>query len=127
MSDRGFDNVLAGLDDEQPEGSQEATKKQPVRGSQKARKARTRKAEGAEPRPKREAGQSEQRGARKKPEYLQINTNIRRSLHASLFYYLKAERTTLSAVVEELLERWVDERGGEFVPAKPKRGKNAEQ
>ena len=123
MSDQRteYDAVLAGLDDEQPESNPEATARQPARGAQKARKARTRKARGAEPRPKRETGTSDQRGPRKDPEYVQINASVRRSLHASLFYYLKVERKTLSSVIEELLESWVDERGGEFVPPARKR------
>ena len=116
MSDQRteYDAVLAGLDDDTPP---EAPKKAPRKRSGPRQKA-TRSAVKAEPRPKREAGQSEQRGPRADPEYTQINANIRGTLKASLFYYLKAERRTLSSVVEELLEQWVDERGGEFVPAR---------
>ena len=127
MSDQEFDGLLAGLADEQPESNRKATSKQPARGAQKPRKARTRKAEGSKtPRPKRETGTSDQRGRRKPEErdkYAQINASIRKDLKPSLFFYLKVEGKTLSEVIEELLERWVDERGGEFVPATRKRPK----
>ena len=115
MSDQRdeYDAILAGLEDE-------PMTQKPPRKRSAPRRAATRKAAGAEPRPKRATGQSEQRGPRADPEYVQLNANIRRTLHASLFYYLKAERRTLSSVVEELLEQWVDERGGEFVPPKRK-------
>ena len=118
MSDQRteYDDVLAGLDDDTPP---EAPKKAPRKRSGPRQKA-TRSAVKADPRPKREAGQSEQRGPRKDPDYVQINANIPRSLKASLFYYLKAEAppnpTTLSELVDSLLRQWVDERGGEFVP-----------
>lgn len=119
MSDQRteYDAVLAGLDDDTPA---EAPKKAPRKRSGPRQKA-TRSAVKADPRPKRETGQSEQRGPRADPAYTQVNANIRGTLKASLFYYLKAEKRTLSSVVEELLEQWVDERGGEFVPPKPKR------
>jgi hypothetical protein len=110
----GFDAALAGLlDEEERPAKKRATASRKRSGP---RERATRSAVKAEPRPKREAGQSEQRGARADPEYTQINANIRGTLKASLFYYLKAEKRSLSSVVEELLEAWVDERGGEFVP-----------
>ena len=41
-----------------------------------------------------------------------MNASIRKGLKPSLFFYLKQEGKSLSAVIEEFLEAYVEERGG---------------
>lgn len=103
MSD--FDNLLAGLEDEpkaEPEKAQGKPKAKPRRAQGKT-KAQPKQAPVAK---------SEQRGPRADPTYRQVNANIPRELHASLFFYLKQEGRTLSALIEELLEGYVESQGG---------------
>jgi len=108
MSD-DYENLLAGLEDE-PAEEEQATEsptrasKRPSRGKGK-RKAET-------------VAKSEQRGPRADPAFVQVNANIPKELHASLFFYLKQEGLTLSALVNELLGEWVDDQGGIIAPRK---------
>lgn len=99
MSD--YRDLLAGLDDDQPTEEQ----KQPKRQRKAAPQA---------------AGKSEQRGPRADPAFVQVNANIPKELHASLFFYLKAEGRTLSALVNDLLTEYVEGQGGIITPRKPK-------
>lgn len=73
-----------------------------------------------------EGGASEQRGKRADPDYVQVNANIPRELRASLFFYLKQEGRSLSGLVEELLEEYVEERGGIIAPKKPGKRKRSD-
>jgi hypothetical protein len=105
MSD-SVKNIVAGLKDDPTEAAST-----PASAPQKPRKAR---------RPKTvEVGSSEQRGARRDPNQTQLATTIRKDLRASLWYYLKREGKTMSALIEEQLEAWVDQQGGLIEP-KPK-------
>jgi len=102
-----YESLLSGLEDKKPEEQEQP--KQPTR------QRRQRKAAAAET-----TGQSEQRGPRADPAFVQVNANIPKELHASLFYYLKAEGRTLSALVNDLLAGYVEEQGGIITRRKPK-------
>lgn len=102
MSD--YKNLLAGLEDGQPK--EEKEQQQPIR-------KRRPKAEAA-------ASKSDQRGPRADPAFVQVNANIPKELHASLFFYLKAEGRTLSALVNDLLTEYVEEQGGIITRKKEK-------
>lgn len=97
-----YESLLSGLEDEQPEEQE-----QPKRPRRQRKAAVT-------------TGKSEQRGPRADPAFVQVNANIPKELHASLFYYLKAEGRTLSALVNDLLTEYVEEQGGIITPRKPK-------
>lgn len=93
-----YESLLSGLEDEQP-----AEEEQPKRRRRQRPAA---------------AARSEQRGPRADPSFVQVNANIPKELHASLFYYLKAEGRTLSALVNDLLTEYVEEQGGIITPRK---------
>lgn len=115
MSDN-FDSLLAGLEDE-PEPKEEKAPSAP-KGTRRKASGAPRK--GRTPAKAAEAAKSEQRGPRADPSYRQVNANIPRELHASLFFYLKQEGRTLSSLIEELLAEYVEEQGG-IIGAKRKR------
>jgi hypothetical protein len=105
MSDQDFDQVLAGLDADEKKEVPKAAK----RGYR------------AQPRPvavppagsaRRTTATSVQRGKRADDAYTQVNASIRKELKPSLFFYLKQDGKTLSEVVEDFLEAYVEERGG---------------
>jgi hypothetical protein len=107
MSDQ-VENILAGLRDDEP-----TTPQTPATAPQKPRKAR---------RPKTvEVASTEQRGARNDPNYTQLATTVRKDLRASLWFYLKREGKTMSSLIEELLEDWVEEQGGVIESPPPKK------
>jgi len=105
MSD-SVKNIVAGLKEDPNEGASA-----PTSAAEKPRKAPRTKAL--------KVGSSEQRGARRDPNQTQLATTIRKDLRASLWYYLKREGKTMSALIEEQLEAWVDQQGGLIEP-KPK-------
>lgn len=120
-----YDTLLEALEDDQVPAktgkarpSATARKRSSTRSGPRERA--TTAAAKTDPRPKRESGASDQRGDRAKPDYVQVNANIPRSLKASVYFYLKSEPpenpTTFSALVDKLLRDWVDERGGVFKP-----------
>jgi hypothetical protein len=102
MSD-SVKNIVAGLKDEPAEAPENASS-----AAEKARKAPRTKAL--------RVSASDQRGARKDPAYTQLATTVRKDLRASLWYYLKREEKTMSSLIEELLEGWVEEQGGIIAP-----------
>jgi hypothetical protein len=109
MSD-SVKNAVAGLKDDPTEAAEA-----PASAPQKPRKAPRTKVV--------EVGSSEQRGARKDPAYTQLATTVRKDLRASLWYYLKREEKTMSSLIEELLEDWVEEQGGIVEPQKKGKGR----
>ena len=109
MSD-SVKNIVAGLKDDPTEAAEA-----PASAPQKPRKARRAKAV--------EVGSSEQRGARRDPAYTQLATTVRKDLRASLWYYLKREEKTMSSLIEDLLEDWVENQGGVISEKKPRGGK----
>ena len=92
-------NIVAGMKDEPAEAPEN-----PASAAEKPKKARRAKSV--------EVGSSDQRGARSDPAYPQLATTVRKDLRASLWYYLKREGKTMSALIEEQLEAWVEEQGG---------------
>jgi hypothetical protein len=98
MSD-SVKNIVAGLKDDPNEGASA-----PTSAAEKPRKAPRTKAL--------RVSATDQRGARKDPAYTQLATTVRKDLRASLWYYLKRDEKTMSALIEELLEDWVEKQGG---------------
>lgn len=112
MSDN-LDAILSGLDD--------AVKKPKATTARRKPRKRTAPSTAPKPASKKTVGTSDQRGKRADPEKTQVNANISAELKASLFYYLKAEGTTLQDVIEKLLADWVERQGGIIAPPKKKR------
>ena len=106
MSDR-IDDIRTGGPSEKP-----ATR--PRLPRRKAEKAAP--SEAVEPR-------STQRGKRADDAYTQVKASIRKELKPSLFFYLKQDAKTLSEIVEDFLEAYVEERGGIIGEKKPRRKK----
>ena len=112
MSDN-LDTILAGLD--------EAIEKPKAKTAPRNPRKRIVPSTAPKPTSKKAVGASDQRGKRADPEKTQVNANISADLKASLFYYLKAEGTTLQDVIEKLLSDWVEKQGGIIAPPKKRR------
>lgn len=109
MSDQ-YDHLLAGLSDEDEEATEEA--QEPQRATRSARKG---KGGGKAQQVASKAAEeptSRQRGKRNDPDYTQVNAFVRKDLKPSLFFYLKSEGRTLTDLLEEAVEAYVEEQGG---------------
>jgi len=113
MSD-SYDNLLAGLEDE-------AKAKAPREPARASRKSPQRAAKGNTPAKAGEAAKGEQRGKRADPAYDQVNAFIRAELKPTLFFYLRAEGRTLSDLIEEKIEEYVEQQGGIITPKRRKK------
>lgn len=119
------DNYDQYLDALTTESEAEEAPQKPQRASRKPRGASAARKSSA-PTQAAPMARDEPRGKRAKEGYDQVNASVPAELKASAFFYLKMQRepgapSSLSDLVEELLDEWVERQGGVIVPKRRKK------